>query len=218
MRRLVTIFPQLLTEIDQLTRQDNAYLDGEDRCYYLGEYTSGTGFKYSDTNDLISNLKKPMDRKNTAEWQYKELAISKVAKALRNTIAPQFLNHTTFVPIPPSKAKGDPSYDDRLIKILESVRADRRLDIRELIVQSDSTKAAHTSTNRIALGELCRIYDVDSLLTVPPPKSIAIFDDLLTTGAHYRAAKFHLQRIFSEAQMFGIFVARRVFGPQEGPD
>ncbi len=118
-----------------------------------------------------------MDRKETAEWKYKQSAITDIARALQRVIAPEFLDQATFVPVPPSKAKGEPGYDDRLIKILESVRPDRQLDIRELIVQSESTPAAHTTSNRFGPGELSRIYELDPLLIDPPPISIAIFDD-----------------------------------------
>jgi adenine/guanine phosphoribosyltransferase-like PRPP-binding protein len=38
-------------------------------------------------------------------------------------------------------------------------------------------------------------------------KRIAIVDDILTTGAHFKACKTVLQERFPEAQIFGIFIA-----------
>ena len=52
-------------------------------------------------------------------------------------------NSATLVPIPPSKAKNDPLHDDRLIQMLRAIRPKGSLDIRELIVQMQSTAAAH---------------------------------------------------------------------------
>jgi hypothetical protein len=68
-------FPRRLTKIDELTRPDHSFLDGEDSCYFLGEYSARQGFAHSATNNLIMNLKKPMDRRGTSQWQWKERAI-----------------------------------------------------------------------------------------------------------------------------------------------
>ena len=40
------------------------------------------------------------------------------------------LNKLTFVPVPPSKAKEDPLYDDRLTQMLNLIRPDPKLDVR----------------------------------------------------------------------------------------
>jgi len=42
------------------------------------------------------------------------------------------------------------------------------------------------------------------------PKHIGLFDDVITAGSHFRAAKDLLQDRFPEAKIVGIFVARRV--------
>ena len=57
------IFPRRLTKIDELTRPDHWYLDENDPCFFLGEYTARMGFVYSETNNLILNFKKSMDRR-----------------------------------------------------------------------------------------------------------------------------------------------------------
>jgi hypothetical protein len=66
--------PSRLTKIDELTRPDHTYLSPEDECYYLGEYTARKGYAFSPINDLVQNLKKPMDRRGKPEWRYKEWA------------------------------------------------------------------------------------------------------------------------------------------------
>jgi len=98
-----------LTKIDALLRIDHIRLDASDECYFLREYTSGgVGYAHSATNDLISNLKKPLDRRGQPEWKYKERAMRQVATELVGAINPRYLESATLVPTPPSKSKSDP--------------------------------------------------------------------------------------------------------------
>ena len=60
----------------------------------------------------------------------------------------------TFVPVPPSKAKGDPLYGDRLLQMLTALWPDRATDIGELVVQAASTEAVHDSDIRPTPAEL----------------------------------------------------------------
>ena len=204
-------FPRRLTAIDHLTRQDHVRLRADDECYFFGEYVSGRGYEYSPTNSLIMNFKKPTDRRGLPEWRYKEEAISRIARAFRDALLPEVLNRLTFVPIPPSKAKGHPLYDDRITRLLHQIRPAPPLDIRELIVQTRSTVAAHESTDRPTPEALDAIYEVDGDLRTPTPSTLLVVDDMLTTGTHFRAAKSVLQRNFPSTRMVGVFVPRRAF-------
>lgn len=204
-----TPFPNNLTEIDQLTRPDHCYLTPADRCYFLGEYTARQGYAYSDTNSLILNLKKPMDRQGRPEWVHKGRAILRAAKALRNAIHNDWLASATFVPIPPSKAKGDPMHDDRMTKMIQRINTTNPVDCRELIVQAQSTDAAHESDDRPGPADLAALYSIDEALAAPPPKKIVIVDDVLTTGSHFKAAQSVLAARFPDIPIVGFFVARR---------
>ena len=212
-------FPQRLTKIDDLTRLDHAHLTEDDECYFIGEYTARKGFAYSDTNDLILNFKKPMDRRGRPEWPYKFRAIKQAAAAFRTALEPSpALSSLTFVPVPPSKTKEDPLYDDRLMKMLCAIRPNRRMDIREIIVQKMSTDAAHGSEVRPSPQQIEELYELNELLTTPEPNFIAIVDDILTTGAHFRAAKMALFRWFPAVPIIGLFIARRVPGASDFDD
>ena len=118
----------------------------------------------------------------------------------------------TFVPIPPSKAKGDPLYDDRLTQFLNSIRAQPPLDVRELIVQTASTEAVHGLENRPRPEQIEALYRIDEELATELKPSVAIVDDILTTGAHFRAAKSLLSARFPEQEFIGLFLARRAPG------
>ena len=94
--------------------------------------------------------------------------------------------------------------------MLMSIRANPVLDIRELVVQTKSIEAVHASAKRPDPAELEEIYRVDDRLIEPAPESIAIVDDILTTGAHFRAMKSVLSARFPSSKIIGLFLARRV--------
>lgn len=200
-----------LTEIDETTRGDHYHLAEEDVCYYLGEYTARQGFGYSEMNRLIINLKHKPEHRNTRRWYWKERAISQFGAALRQNINRKGVEHQeTLVPIPPSKAKGDPQYDDRMLRILRSAFGQYRADIRELVLQKGSMPADHESGERVSYDKLLASYYIDENASQPEPTSILLFDDVLTTGKHFRVAKQRLIERFPNIDVIGVFIARCV--------
>lgn len=197
-----------ILKVDELALPDHHYLDEQDICYYAGEYTAGEGHAFSETNQLIHNFKKTVDKRGTPQWQYKERAIVQAASIFRAAIKANA--EVTFVPIPPSKAKGDSLYDDRMLRLLQAVCVDRYTDIRELVVQTRSLAAAHMSNVRPTPDELVANYTLDETLATPPPKTIFVVDDVLTTGCHFKAVKRVLMGRFPDAKVVGLFIARRV--------
>ena len=198
------------TQIEGTQLSDHWHLIPEDECYYLGEYTSRGGPLYSRTNQIVLNFKKSLARRDKSDWHYKGRAIRTIAR-LFSTLNSAFRRDALFVPIPPSKAKDDPGYDDRMTQMLQAVSSD--LDVRELLIQSESSVAAHCQESgyRPSPDEIAARYYVDETLLRPDPKQIAIVDDLLTTGAHFRAATSVLGKYFPQTSMVGLFIARRVF-------
>ena len=203
-------FPRRFTEVDELIRPDHFHLGAADRCYFIGEYTARKGYGYSATNQLILNFKKPMDRKrNPHEWRHKERAIREAAEAFAAALGRDALDRLTFVPVPPSKAKDHPLHDDRLVRMLRLMRS-TPTDVRELVVQTESTEPAHAIDPRPAPRQLASLYRIDDTLTELVPDSLAIVDDVLTTGAHFRAVSSVLGARFPNARVSGLFIARRV--------
>ena len=203
-------FPQRLTKVDDLTRPDHPYLTPDDDCYFLGEYTARAGFAYSATNNLVYNFKKTIDKRGLAEWPYKGQAIEQAAAALRANFDDAALGNLTFVPIPPSKAKSDPLYDDRLTRMLSQMCRQPQVDVRELIVQAQSTEPVHDAETRPSPEDIEALYTIDETLAQQPINRIAIVDDVLTTGSHFRAAKSILAQKFPTTNIIGLFIARRV--------
>lgn len=71
--------PVRLSRIDDLTRSDHTFIETDDQCLYLGEYTARKGYQFSETNNLIFNLKKPMDRRGQPGWHYKRRGLKRRA-------------------------------------------------------------------------------------------------------------------------------------------
>ena len=70
-----------------------------------------------------------------------------------------------------------------------AIRAEQPLDVRELVVQPESTGPVYEMENLPSLDEIEALYRIEDALTEPEPCLLAVVDDLLTTGAHLRAAK-----------------------------
>lgn len=207
--------PPRLTKIDELTRSDHYHLSDADECYYLREYTSGLGYQASETNQLIANLKKGVDRRGRPEYIYKTRAIETAARELRANLNPEWLRQATLVPVPPSSSRTHILYDDRMTEILHRVAADVQGDVRELVVSRGSMVPAHLTDIRPTINELVANYEIDETVANPEPRVIGVFDDVLTAGSHFRAVKQVLSARFPHAPIMGIFVARRIFQAAE---
>jgi hypothetical protein len=204
-------FPSRLTKIDELTRADHYYLESDDECLFFGEYSARRGFAYSATNQLILNFKKPVRYRGTASWRYKTRDINAAAHAFSQNLDKAF-SQITLVPVPPSKLKTDPEYDDRIMDMLRALKAPAGItpDVRELVRQTCQMAAAHESNDRPPPDEWEKVYVIDEALAQKTPTWIGIIDDLLVTGCRFRAMSNVLKRRFPTARITGLFLARRV--------
>jgi hypothetical protein len=195
-----------LTKIDELTIGQHYHLDANDSCYFFGEYTARKGFGFSETNQLIHNFKKSVEKCGSYEYRYKGQAINEIARMLTGITNLQDL---TFVPIPPSKCHEDPLYDGRMVEVLENgkkINAD--VDYRELVRQRESRAASHNSEVRQTPEEIASNYIFEHSEAQNLRKTIVIFDDVLTAGSHYKAMKTVIKTHLPESVIVGLFVAR----------
>lgn len=135
-----------LTEIDELLRLDHWCLDEDDQCFFLYEYTSRRGWSYSEGNSIVSNLKKKVSLRGTPQYYWKEQTITRCGKELAASIRPDILNTTTFVPVPPSCGRDDPEFDERMTLVARAMGP--KVDVRELVVQTESTPLSRRSCRR----------------------------------------------------------------------
>lgn len=210
------LLPERLTWIDETNRGQHAFLQDVDRCFFFGEYFSGKGYQGGGTNQLIFNykLKPSIAAINGARRGYKERAVTAIASGLRKSMTQENAERMTWVPIPPSKVMGHPDYDDRLIRTLTAAFDGYNADVRPLLRQTDSTEADHLAGDRLTPELLRDLLEVDTaaLNAQPLRKGIVLFDDVLTTGKHFKCCEHLLRDVVPTAvPIIGIFVARRIF-------
>lgn len=206
-----------LIKIDKALLQDHYHLECDDLCGFLGEYNPRGNLPFSKyiqngLNSLILNFKKPVDRLGESSGKYKARAINEISEMLLGAGESfnAWLKQATLVPIPPSKSKDDPLYDNRMLQVLQKLNVDGSLDVRELVLQRQSTPASHRSAVRPSLAAIGQNYYVNEREDHELRGSIGLFDDVVTTGAHFKAAKMLLTEKFGDVTIYGIFVARRV--------
>lgn len=206
----LSLKPIRLSEVDDTNRDSHTRLTENDLCMFLYEKTSHRDYSFSATNNLISNLKKPV----TSSPQilgYKNGAIRQCGANFAEALRPQWLKRATLIPIPPSKAPNDSAYDNRMEQVCRLIAKGQ--DVRNLVVQNTTMVANHARgpDDRVTVDELLAVYSIDESLANPEPTTIGIVDDMLTAGTHFKAMQLILSQRFPEAVIVGLFVARRIF-------
>lgn len=199
-------------KIDDQNRQDHYYLTVEDECLFLFEYTARKGYAYSETNQLISNLKK---KRNAGGYPWKGDAIRKCSAAIGLGLNHKWLQAAVLIPVPPSKIRTDANYDDRMVQVCKGVMP--AADVREIVYQINSTEAAHETEDRPKPEEIAANYAIDETKCINLPKYIGVVDDVLTAGAHFKAMQQVLKTRFPDRTVVGLFVARRIFASPFNP-
>lgn len=217
--------PRDLFIIDEANREEYTYIEAADTCFYLWERRSRlwregqrVDFSQYPVNGLVSNLQIPPSCRTgqPQRFYWKGKAIRYAASAL-SQLLPDYLRSdtVTFVPIPPSKVTTDLEYDDRLVQILQAVRPGLA-DIRELVVLDGEGFDAKQKGLRPA--DRARYYSVDESVADPEPDVIVLFDDVLTTGCHFKAIELVLTERFPRVTIAGLFLARTVRPSDDADD
>lgn len=212
--------PTVLSALTDQQREQHSHFPTDIPCMYWGEYTSyehtnGARADFSPTNRLISNLKKKMERRGQADFRYKQQAIMQCAISFYRMINWQDIAtyNVAFVPMPPSRAQTDPNYDPRIFDILTAMKRNvPSMDIRDCLRFDGRHVASHEASERPSIDELYAslLFNPVSGRVETPPGGIVIFDDMLTTGAHFVAASRRLSEAFPNVPIVPYFIARRV--------
>lgn len=201
-----------LTKIDELILSDHTFLTPQDKCYYLWEYAAREGYSHSDSNNAIINFKKPLTAKNKPEWKYKEMAINQIASLLKEHVFTphhRVVNQATIVPIPPSKCKADILYDDRLNQVLNIALKGKNADVKDLLLAKESTESYHENSSPRNSNIIKQNLEINIRESTNLKDTILLFDDMVTTGAHFKACKEIILDRFPEKILVGLFIARR---------
>ncbi len=168
-----------------LSSDQHCYLTCADECYFadLYECNGRQGIR-----PAILSLK----RSN-------QLAINYFAEELLGAIPAEWVAQYTFVPMPRSSGR-----NNSVRAILQHMPLN---DLREILIQKCSTPASHRGW-RPSPAVRTELFAVNSKIAEPRPATVVIFDDIVTTGSHFRAAKIAIRRMWRDMNVVGIFLAR----------
>lgn len=202
--------------IDEFAKQDHSFLDTDDSVYYIKEYYPGVGFS-GEGNSLILNLKKSMEARDSDQWQHKGKAILHVATLIAKEMDDSDETKegkVYWIPVPPSKTRSDPLFDDRIYQILKcavDMTTSKRHFVADVFNQGLNRESFSASTNKRSITELVSNYSMSDIPNYNPDQDvIIIFDDVLTTGCHYKAVENVILRKYINADIRGVFIARRI--------
>lgn len=200
-------------------------LDSEDICFFLHtrethQYNEIEQWSYA--YQTIENFKiSPTALQNTpARRQYKERAV----QAITDDLARLFRDSDPrarflLVPAVTSKSKADPNYDDRLVRVCSMV-AGRfpNVDWFEMLSTSRTIASAHTGAGTRDVSALLSNIVVDTSIPVMNYASVLIFDDVISSGAHFKACEAAIKRAYgNDVLVEGVFWARTAsWGENEG--
>lgn len=165
----------------------------------------------------ILNLKKPVVRRGLPQWDYKEQAIKKFAAEIAAALPPARATWA-IVPMPPHCSRDDAEHDDRMERVAEIVANQRGWPHRALLHTRQTRQPLHATNYPRDPAQIADTLEIDEALANPEPEGILLLDDVLTTGCSIVAASLVLRRRFPTAEIFGIFIARRVFPKPELDD
>lgn len=208
-----------MTKLIELDNDEYRYLSDDDRCYYFGEYTSGGGFKKSETNRQILNLKKK-PTSSGSELYYKRVSYEYWGRILAASIAIRADSQVTFVPMPCSKPAGHLEFDDRMLKVLQCMaRGKPPTDIRPILIQTALRQSQHEGGGRLTPAQLLETMAIDpTQVTIAARATVVIVDDIVTMGASFSAAKSLIRNVAGVEHVIGVFLAKTVWPPDELDD
>lgn len=184
------------------------YIKDDDVCIYAREYIAGgCGYKGGPTNKLILNFKKPPSKKELSEWQYRIQAVRTF-----KTEAEKLFNQDSDISItaiPSSKHKAHSEYDCRFEDLFKELLKSRPcLNIEWPIEVKQTGRATHQG-DRQHPDRIKKNYIWKGFKTTP--NRLYVFDDVLTTGAHFRAFSNFLKNNKYTRQIIGTFWSRAIY-------
>jgi hypothetical protein len=207
------VVPTVLTRLDEASRADHIFLTASDRCAFLAQYCSGSDDRHGLCHQLIRNFKCEPSRArgDRCRGRYKQAAIATLSSWLRHAVPRRLAESCTWVPIPPSQRAEDPDFDDRLGRTLQLAFEGYDTDVRSLLYQMRSTARDHAGRARLSEQALFGILRVDEaqLAQRPVRGRVVLFDDVLTSGKHFKCCERRLRQALPDTPIAGVFLMRR---------
>ena len=198
-----------LIKIDEYYLPQHKHLIDSDECYFLLNYPPFHSHGRTPANVLIMDFKIDMDRLNSQFWKEKKAnAINLVSQMIQQSLIEIWTPESILIPLPPSKKKGHPLYDERIMAVLRNFSsAQKKCDLREIISIKENLEATHKSSKK-SPDEILSNLIIDKKLCVNKSNSIILVDDVVSSGAHFKACQKGLSLEFPNANIKGVFIGR----------
>ena len=184
------------------------HIRNDDLCIYAREYHPGQGYNAGETNQLILNFKKFGTAKGKPEWAYRNRDVKRFAlEASQKFTATSSASVTA---VPGSKSKSEAEYSNRFEDMLDELKVLRpNIQIEWPIEIQQTVEPSHASGSRVPIV-LKQNYKWNGFKG-NPPEILVVFDDIITTGSHFRAFSDFLRDNGFTGKIVGIFWARSVY-------
>lgn len=188
------------------------HLDDNDLCFYFIDYTDG-GYDKSKSNSKVLNFKKDIAyRDNKVVWGFRKREVEDFASKIHNVLK-QNSDRDNFVliPCPTSKPKSHSEFNDRLVCVMKFLKQkNSSYKICDCFDRTEVVKPAHHG------GSRCVEEIKKTLFLSPPPhflskeNSVILIDDVLTTGAHFKACQMMIMSEWEipQQKIIGLFLAK----------
>lgn len=182
-------------------------------------YTVGQGYRYSDTNNFISNLK--INPNEARRIRYKDAAISQFTNELTAFLQSRVAGRAmALIPVPPSKSPTHADYDDRIIKVANGVAKNiQTVRCWPILECSKDRESLHFGSGR-SVEEVYSSLSVNAQVAQNSQEGeiICLLDDVLTSGASFSAARRKLLELSSNIDVMGIFWAKAQYPTEQFED
>jgi len=197
-----------LVQIDELLMRRHSHLEPTDVCFKIMDYKGWRKFGPNPVNRLIMDFKIDVNSSSN-RIEVKKRAINSIAEIL-NDAFPTIKNELFFIPVPPSKKKTDPLYDDRMIKVLMKFCELRtNANLCEAISCKESMPASHLSPVRPSMNEIFKNLQINNSIDLNN-KNVIIIDDVIRDGAHFKACQRIISAKFQTRSICGVFLGSNV--------
>lgn len=182
------------------------HLNTTDICLYAHDFIRGTGFQGGQVNSDVLNFKKGP---NENGQHYRTQAINKFALDASSLFDCNNPDNSYLVSaIPSSKSKVDPEYDHRFEDFFKQLQKFCPcVNVIWPVTVINSTQASHQTSGVRNPQMIMQNYLFNGFSGINPVNLI-VFDDVLTTGAHFRAYKDFLSQNGFQGNIFGVFWAK----------
>lgn len=186
------------------------YLCNDDKCFYFLDYIEG-GYEASTHNSMVLNFKKDIKHKNNPMvWQHREKAVNNFALMLHGALS-NIADEITIIPMPTSKSQNSPYFNDRLLATMDKLQfyGNNMYHIEKCLDVRMDSEPSHIS------GDREQQHLRDNLKYNSSANSfrryIALIDDVLTTGAHFKVCQQMILEncpYISKFNIAGFFLAK----------